>query len=108
MPKSNQITLWDTVLNNAQQTALWNISVNNVQTPQAEKLSPFLKWAGGKEQELKYILPSIPPFDSYYEPFLGGGAVFFAIQAKKKIINDKSSELFNLYMMIAQNDEIFF
>lgn len=72
------------------------------------KLSSFVKWAGGKEQELKYILPFIPPFDAYYEPFVGGGAVFFSVQASKKYINDKSAELVNLYMMIATNNSGFF
>lgn len=67
-----------------------------------------MKWAGGKEQELKYILPLIPPFEHYYEPFVGGGAVFFSVQANKRFINDKSPELFNLYMMIAQQNETFF
>jgi DNA adenine methylase len=68
----------------------------------------FIKWAGGKELELRYILPLIPPFDNYYEPFVGGGAVFFAIQAQNRFINDKSPELFNLYSMIAQNNQDFF
>ncbi len=72
------------------------------------RLSPLLKWAGGKEQELKHILPLIPSFDVYYEPFVGGGAVFFSIQSRKKFINDKSPDLFNLYLMIAQQDEAFF
>jgi len=78
------------------------------QTARIEKLASFLKWAGGKEQELKHILPLIPPFDNYYEPFVGGGAVLFAIQAKHKFINDKSSELWNLYTMIAQDNTDFF
>lgn len=72
------------------------------------RLTPLLKWAGGKEQELKHILPLIPSFDVYYEPFVGGGAVFFSIQSRKKFINDKAPDLFNLYMMIAQQDEAFF
>lgn len=78
------------------------------QLPQMSKLSPFLKWAGGKEQELKYILPAIPPFERYFEPFVGGGAVFFSIMANKKFINDKSPELFHLYTMVANNDQDFF
>jgi DNA adenine methylase len=72
------------------------------------RLTSFLKWAGGKEQELKYILPLIPPFENYYEPFVGGGAVLFSLRAQKKFINDKSPELFNLYMMIAQQNAEFF
>ncbi len=72
------------------------------------RLPSFLKWAGGKEQELRYILPLIPSFDKYYEPFVGGGAVFFAIEAREKFINDRSHELVDLYTMIAQQDKNFF
>jgi DNA adenine methylase len=73
-----------------------------------EKLAPFIKWAGGKEQELKHILPLVPPFDDYYEPFVGGGAVFFSVQARRAFINDRSPELVNLYRVIASQDEAFF
>src|SRR6266852_7047056 len=72
------------------------------------RLTPLLKWAGAKEQELKHILPLIPSFDAYYEPFVGGGAVFFSIQSQKKFINDKSPDLLNLYAMTAQQNENFF
>lgn len=72
------------------------------------RLSPIIKWAGGKEQELKYIHPLIPPFQRYYEPFVGGGAVFFSIQAAQKFINDKSPELYRLYTMVARQDAVFF
>lgn len=66
---------------------------------------PFVKWAGGKEGELKYILPSLPEKIRYYvEPFVGGGALFFALSdnksIKKRYINDFSDELFNLYIVI--------
>lgn len=74
----------------------------------AERLPSLLKWAGGKEQELRYILPMIPPFHNYFEPFVGGGAVFFSVQAEKKFINDKSSELIGLYRMVAENNPKFF
>jgi DNA adenine methylase len=77
---------------------------------EAKKLYPILKWAGGKEQELKYIVPNLPDkFENYYEPFVGGGAVYTALQAKKYFINDKSDELINLYQSITNgNREIFF
>ncbi len=91
------------------QTTLWVTELATVvQKAKISKLIPFLKWAGGKKQELKHILPAIPNFDNYYEPFIGGGAVFFAITAHNKFINDKSSELFNLYTMIAQQNQEFF
>ena len=73
------------------------------------RLSPILKWAGGKEQELKYIHPAIPKkFNNYYEPFVGGGAVYFSINANKLFINDKSHELIDLYKTIKKEDKLFF
>lgn len=75
----------------------------------ADKPLPLLKWAGGKEQELRYILPRIPSFRRYYEPFVGGGSVFFSVSSgEKKYINDKSLELINLYRMVAENNFEFF
>ena len=73
------------------------------------RLSPILKWAGGKEQELKYIHPCLPKkINNYYEPFIGGGAVYFSINANEMFINDKSHELINLYNAIATQDIKFF
>lgn len=72
-------------------------------------LKPIIKWAGGKEKELKYILPSLPEeFNNYYEPFLGGGSVFMAINAKRAFVNDYSVELMSLYRNIASQNERFF
>ncbi|MGF7184635.1 DNA adenine methylase [Desulfitispora alkaliphila] len=76
-----------------------------------KRLTPILKWAGGKEKELKYILPNTPPkINKYYEPFVGGGAVFFAMggTAKETFINDKSTELINLYTMIKEGNQEFY
>ena len=73
------------------------------------RLLPILKWAGGKEQELKHIHPAIPKkFNNYYEPFIGGGAVYFSINANKLFINDKSYELIDLYNTIKKEDKLFF
>lgn len=47
-------------------------------------------------------------FEDFYEPFVGGGAVFTAVDAKRLFINDKSAELANLYRAIASQDTIFF
>ena len=67
-----------------------------------KRLYPILKWAGGKERELKYILPKLPAvFGNYYEPFVGGGAVYTAIKANKYFINDKSEDLISLYRSIS-------
>jgi DNA adenine methylase len=74
-----------------------------------KKLSPILKWPGGKERELKYIIPDLPcTINKYYEPFVGGGAVYTAISAKKYFINDKSTELISLYESISGNNRSMF
>lgn len=85
-----------------------NKSVESVESGKPTKLSSFIKWAGGKEQELKHIVPLIPPFSRYFEPFVGGGAVYFSIQADQKFINDRSPELYRLYMAVARQDAAFF
>ncbi len=71
-------------------------------------LQPIIKWPGGKEKELKYILPNIPNFNRYFEPFVGGGSVFMAVKAKEYYINDLSSELVSLYNYIATSNKVFF
>lgn len=72
-------------------------------------LNPFIKWPGGKTQELRIILDNTPDtFNRYFEPFLGGGSVYFAIGKKQSVINDISSELINLYRFIAEGNDDFF
>lgn len=74
-----------------------------------ERLSPLLKYPGGKEKELNYILPALPKkIKNYYEPFVGGGAVYFSVQAETYFINDKSDELILLYQMVQNQDPEFF
>lgn len=74
-----------------------------------ERLSPLLKYPGGKEKELNYILPALPEkMVNYYEPFVGGGAVYFSIKAQKYFINDRSDELISLYRMVKNQDPEFF
>ena len=72
---------------------------------------PFVKWAGGKEGELKYILPALPKkIDKYVEPFVGGGALFFALsseQISQRYINDFSVELYQLYSIVANSFDSF-
>lgn len=68
------------------------------------KLKPFVQWAGGKRQLLKHLLPMIPhSYKVYHEPFLGGGALLFAIQPHKAVINDSNKELMNCYKQIKYN-----
>lgn len=73
--------------------------------PQAFTARPFLKWAGGKAKVLPQFVPYFPSFSTYYEPFLGGGAVFFHLQAaapllKNAYLMDINDELINVYRCI--------
>lgn len=69
-------------------------------------LSPIIKWAGGKERELQYIVDNAPKeYNRYFEPFVGGGSVFVTMSANEYLINDKSDELIALYVAIKENDE---
>ena len=67
---------------------------------------PIMKWAGGKTQMLSDIMPKIPKkYGKYIEPFIGGGALFFALNPDKAIIADRNPELINMYQQVADNVE---
>lgn len=55
-------------------------------------MKPILKYPGGKAREIKYFSEYIPDFNTYYEPFLGGGAVYFYLDPNEQysmiLIND--------------------
>lgn len=68
-------------------------------------VSPILKWVGGKRQLLDSIEPLIPKCSTYYEPFIGGGAVLFSRQPDKAVINDSNPELINVYLTIKNEPE---
>src|SRR5574344_2541586 len=62
---------------------------------------PIVKWAGGKRQLLFEIQKNMPKqFNRYFEPFIGGGAVFFETQPENAYISDVNEELVNLYSII--------
>lgn len=66
------------------------------------KPKPFVKWAGGKRQILDKLKKYIPnEFNTYYEPFVGGGALLFDLTPKKAVINDLNKELMNVYEVLS-------
>lgn len=66
-----------------------------------KKLISPIRWVGGKKKVLKYIKELLPKkFNTYYEPFVGGGALFFDIQPNKAVINDTNFEVMTLYKCI--------
>lgn len=70
-------------------------------------IHPFVKWAGGKKKLLGIIRQKLPlSFGTYFEPFIGGGALLFDIQPKKAVINDANEELICVYKCL-QNQDLF-
>ncbi|MXX79627.1 MAG: DNA adenine methylase [Chloroflexi bacterium] len=79
-------------------------------TGASEVAKPFLKWAGGKTALLPELLKAAPQrIETYYEPFLGGGALFFALQAegrfRRAVLSDSNRELINAYTQVRDNVE---
>ena len=61
-------------------------------------MKPVLKYRGGKGKEIPLFEKYIPSdFDTYYEPFVGGGAVYFHLEPKKAVINDVNGSLMDFY-----------
>lgn len=70
------------------------------------KGQPFVKWAGGKRQIIDKLKEYIPDeFNTYYEPFVGGGALLFELSPKHAVINDCNSELMNVYTCLKDEDK---
>lgn len=67
-------------------------------------LQPFTKWTGGKRQLLPILRSYMPEkYNCYFEPFIGGGALFFDLVPEKAVINDFNEELMNTYRQIKNN-----
>jgi len=76
-----------------------------------KKITPLLKWPGGKgseleKPELQALFPS--QIKTYYEPFVGGAACYFAVDFENAFINDKCPELIAFYEIIAEQNKKFF
>ena len=63
--------------------------------------TPFVKWAGGKTQLLDRLWERTPnSFNTYYEPFVGAGALLLYLKPKKAVINDINEQLINVYRQL--------
>src|SRR5947208_15176379 len=66
-----------------------------------EHASPFLKWAGGKTSLLTELLKHVPSrLRRYHEPFVGGGALFFAVAPVRAVLADSNAELMHCYQQV--------
>ncbi len=95
------------------------VQIGTVVTPESvkkvldEKGKPFVKWVGGKRQLLQQfkdrgLYPPIkfnPEVNTYYEPFVGGGAVFFDLMPRNAVLSDMNAELVTTYNVIKNNVE---
>lgn len=64
-------------------------------------IKPFLKWAGGKQALADFIIERFPRKNGvYYEPFVGGGSVFFSLQPNQAVISDHNRWLVDTYISI--------
>src|SRR5438067_10992183 len=71
--------------------------------PGAEQVpaTPFVKWAGGKTSLLPELLKHVPSrLRRYHEPFVGGGALFFAVAPTRAILSDSNAELTHCYQQV--------
>ena len=68
---------------------------------------PFLKWVGGKSKLVPLLKERFPSeYNDYYEPFLGGGALFFTMNDKRAHVNDMNEVLIQAYINIQMNVEL--
>ncbi|HXV46395.1 MAG TPA: DNA adenine methylase [Nitrososphaera sp.] len=70
--------------------------------------APFVKWAGGKTQLLQRLDALVPQFERYFEPFLGGGALFFHLASRLDFaahLSDANSDLVNAYSVVKSDVE---
>ena len=71
------------------------------ETAVKKNVRPLIKWTGGKYDEFEEFSQFIPAYNNYYEPFFGGGGVFFALSPiGKSYLNDKSTDLIQFYNQI--------
>ncbi len=68
--------------------------------------APLMKWPGGKRALVSHIVATFPQsFKTYYEPFFGGGAIFFAVRPKNAILADVNDDLINCYRVVRDSPD---
>ena len=71
-------------------------------------LKPMFKWSGGKRREVPHVMELMPSrFDTFYEPFLGGGAVWLALAPSRSIVGDVLDEVIIFYKVLKEHGAVF-
>ncbi len=74
--------------------------------PKKPDAKPFLKWVGGKAQllgKLRPLMPELATSARYFEPFIGGGALFFSVKPRRPFLSDVNRELIDCYKAIKED-----
>ncbi|MBO7771593.1 Dam family site-specific DNA-(adenine-N6)-methyltransferase [Burkholderia pseudomallei] len=83
------------------------MTTTTLQQEQKKSIIPFLKWAGGKRWLSEHVLSLIPEnYGTYFEPFLGSGAIFFSLQPRTAVLSDLNPSLINTYESIRSNSDL--
>ena len=111
LSSSNSLNIEKTTTINTSNTSNTILKNENItQEHSVEHLKPLIKWSGGKSDEIKMFEKYIPKkYNTYIEPFVGGGSVYFYLNPLKAVISDVHTELIDLYKSIGQgkNQEIY-
>jgi DNA adenine methylase len=76
-------------------------------TTKTVKFVPAIKWSGSKRSQVSTILKYIPSFDKYYEPFIGGGSVAYAVEPQEGICGDNYSPLIEFWNKVKNEPDEF-
>lgn len=68
-------------------------------------MHPVIKWSGSKRSQANIIKSYVPSFNTYYEPFIGGGSILYALHPQKAICGDIYEPLINLWNEIKNNPQ---
>jgi DNA adenine methylase len=82
------------------------LASRNNDTSEPTAIRPFLSWAGSKRKLIKHLLPYVPhAWNKYYEPFLGGGSLFFYLTPARAEISDASPSLIETYHAVRREPD---
>ena len=95
----NQSCLFKDLTNNIENIVIENANTN----VHIKQLKPLIKWSGGKSDEIKQFEKHLPSnYETYIEPFVGGGSLYFYLSPNKAVISDVHIELIDLYRSVGE------
>lgn len=96
---TNRATLDDSASAGSEQA-----SAQRSSSPPAVGARPLFRWVGGKQRLLPKIIPFLPSeFGTYYEPFFGGGALYFRLSPREAVLGDKNPEVTNYLQVVKES-----